>query len=160
MTKTLSREIKQSRPFNSLCQETALSILRTADGIHRRYNEVIEPFGITFQQHNVLRIVRGANAEGIATTSIAERMIEQSPGLTRLLDRLEEKKLVTRVRSTQDRRVVRCHFTKAGAALLQQMEEPLREAEQTLMKAMPTEKLSALTTLLAEVREGSGGGQA
>lgn len=117
------------------------------------------PFGITFQQYNVLRIIRGAGADGIPSSNIAGRMIEKSPGLTRLLDRLEEKKLVIRVRSSEDRRVVMCYPTKAGATLLEQMEAPVKKAEQTLMADMKTEKLETLIALLADVREGFGGAQ-
>jgi DNA-binding MarR family transcriptional regulator len=153
MTKAPTKEIKQSCPSAALCKETTLSILRTADGIQRRLCEAMEPFGITAQQYNVLRIVRGAGEKGIPSTSIAERMIEQSPGLTRLLDRLEGKKLVTRVRSTTDRRVVTCHFTKAAATLLEQMEEPVINTEQALMAATTTKKLTTLTELLADVRK-------
>jgi MarR family transcriptional regulator, organic hydroperoxide resistance regulator len=153
-TKNLEKEIKQSQPFATLCQETALSILRTADGIHRQYEETMAPFGITFQQYNVLRIVRGAGADGIPTTSIAERMIEQSPGLTRLLDRLEQKNFVTRVRSAQDRRVVACHLSKSAATLLEQMEPRIRQVEQSVMKKMKTEQLKILNELLSQVREG------
>jgi DNA-binding MarR family transcriptional regulator len=142
VTQAPTKEIKQLRPSAVLCKETTLSILRTADGIQRRLCEVMEPFGITAQQYNVLRIVRGAGEAGIPSTSIAEKMIEQSPGLTRLLDRLEEKKLVTRVRST-----------KAAATLLEQMEEPVREVEQALMAAMTTKKLTTLTELLTDVRK-------
>jgi MarR family transcriptional regulator, organic hydroperoxide resistance regulator len=158
MTRLLSKEVKQFRPVAVVCQETPfLSILKTADGIHRRYSEVMEPFGITFQQYNVLKIVRGAGTNGVPTTDIADGMIESSPGLTRLIDCLETKNLVKRVRSSEDRRVVTCHVTEAGATLLKKMEDPVRKAEQSLMKTMTSEHLATLKTLLTEVRESFGG---
>jgi DNA-binding MarR family transcriptional regulator len=157
MTTLPSQEMKQSRPSVAVCQQTPfLSILKTADGIHRRYMDVMEPFGISFQQYNVLKIVCAAGEDGIPTTDIADSMIETSPGLTRLIDCLETKNLVKRVRSSEDRRVVTCHVTKAGAALLKQMEQPVKKAEQSILKTMTAKQLTTLTTLLAQVREGTG----
>jgi MarR family transcriptional regulator, organic hydroperoxide resistance regulator len=160
MTRLLPREISEPRPVATVCQETPfLSILKTADIIHRRYSEVMEPFGITFQQYNVLKIVRSAGTDGIPTTDIADGMIESSPGLTRLIDCLETKNLVRRVRSSEDRRVVTCHVTEAGATLLKKTEGSVKKAEQSIMKTMTSEHLATLKTLLAEVRESFGGGQ-
>ena len=73
-------------------------LVRTADLVRRVLDAVVEPHGITLQQYNVLRILRGAGAEGLPTLEIGERMIEQAPGVTRLLDRLEAKGLVRRQR--------------------------------------------------------------
>jgi MarR family transcriptional regulator, organic hydroperoxide resistance regulator len=158
MTQRLSNKMKQPRPVAVACQDTPfLDILKTADGIHKRYSEVMEPFGITFQQYNVLKIVRVAGTNGIPTTDIADSMIESSPGLTRLIDCLETKNLVERVRSNQDRRVVTCHVTKAGATLLEKMEASVKKAEGSLMKTMTSEQLTTLKTLLSEVRESFGG---
>ncbi len=158
MTQRLSNKMKQPRPATVACQDTPfLDILKTADGIHRRYSEVMEPFGITFQQYNVLKIVRVAGTNGIPTTDIADSMIEASPGLTRLIDCLETKTLVERVRSSEDRRVVTCHVTKTGVALLEKMEGSVKKAEGSLLKTMTSEQLATLKTLLAEVRESFGG---
>ena len=148
----LKTDIKQTKPFASACQEAVLSILHTADGLRRRYGEVMAPFGITFQQYNVLRIVRGAGKDGIPSLEIGERMIERSPGLTRLLDRLEDKGLVTRTRSHEDRRVVFCILTPPGKALLEKMETSVREAEQQAMVALDVSQLHDLTGLLNDVR--------
>ena len=88
-TSRIKSEIKQKKPFRSRQQEAAIAILRTADVVRRRLARVIETRGITLQQYNVLRIVGGAGSEGIPTLEIAGRMIEQTPGITRLLDRLD-----------------------------------------------------------------------
>src|ERR1700682_6278341 len=78
--------------FRSREQQATLSLLRTADAVKRRRAQVIEPYGITPQQYNVLRILRGAGPSGLPTLTIGERMIEQTPGTTRLVDRLERQR--------------------------------------------------------------------
>ena len=91
---TIARELKQKKPFPSKAEEAAVTLMRTADVLRRFIGTVIEPHGITSQQYNVLRILRGAGERGLPTLEIAERMIESTPGITRLIDRLETKKLV------------------------------------------------------------------
>src|SRR5688500_3938837 len=88
------REIQQRRPFRSRTQEGVIARMRTADVLLRALARVVEPHGITLQQYNVLRILRGAGAEGLPTLEVGVRMIEETPGVTRLLDRLEKKALV------------------------------------------------------------------
>lgn len=156
----LSTDIKQTKPFASACQKTALSILHTADGLRRRYHEVMVPFDVSFQQYNVLRIVRGAGEAGIPSLEIAERMIERSPGMTRLLDRLEEKGLVIRTRSREDRRVVFCVLTAEGSDLLERMEPCVREAEQRAMTSLDISHLRELSKMLGDVRGGLDEGRA
>lgn len=152
MSLSLEKEIKQSQPFETLCQETALGLLRTADVIHRAYAAAMQPFDITFQQYNVLRIVKGAGEDGIATTLIAERMIERNPGVTRLIDRLERKKLLKRKRSKTDRRVVTCRATASGVDLLEDMSAAVRAAEERMMTLMEEAELSFAIALLDKLR--------
>src|SRR5437867_4356503 len=94
----IERELKQTRPFPSRRQEAAVALLRTADRLRHLLTRWLEPAGITAQQYNVLRILRGALPGPLPTLEIAERMIERTPGITRLLDRLEAKRLVGRER--------------------------------------------------------------
>src|SRR5213075_1010020 len=95
-TSAIERELKQARPFRTRGQEAAVGLMRTADLVHRLLEQALEPSGVTAQQYNVLRILRGARPESLPTLEIAERMIERTPGITRLLDRLEAKKLLRR----------------------------------------------------------------
>jgi DNA-binding MarR family transcriptional regulator len=125
---SVREEILQTRPFGSAAEEAAVGLLLTADALARRLAEVIEPSGITHQQYNVLRILRGAHPDAIQTLEIAERMIEQAPGITRLLDRLEDKGLVRRERGRPDRRCVHCRITPAGLALLAALDAPVAAA--------------------------------
>ena len=148
----LQREIRQTKPFRSKAQEATLSILRTADQLHRWMAGLIEPHGITMQQYNVLRILRGAGDQPLPTLEIAERMIEQTPGITRLLDRLEAKGLVSRVRCTEDRRMVHCRITPAGLELLAGMGEEVGRADEVLLDGLPPEDVDRLVRLLDAVR--------
>jgi DNA-binding MarR family transcriptional regulator len=124
----LLREIRQTKPFRSPSHEAAIGLMRTADLIQRNYSRFVAPLGLTIQQYNVLRILRGAGDTGLPTLEIGERMIEQTPGITRLLDRLELKKMVRRQRSTSDRRQVFCWITPQGLSLLASVDEPVDQA--------------------------------
>ena len=86
-------EIKQSKPFPSKSQEAYVALLRTADDSKRFVTQVLEPSGVTLQQYNVLRILRGAGEGGLPTLTVAERMVERTPGVTRLIDRMEKLQL-------------------------------------------------------------------
>src|SRR3982751_1849888 len=105
--------------FGSREQQAGIGLLRTADALKRSIAKLIEPDGITPQQYNVLRILRGAGRDGLPTLTIGERMIEQTPGVTRLVDRLERKGLVARVPCPKDRRRVFCRITPEGLDLRQ-----------------------------------------
>ncbi|HWZ86101.1 MAG TPA: MarR family transcriptional regulator, partial [Thermoanaerobaculia bacterium] len=83
----LAREIRQTKPFQSRRHEAALGLLKTVDELRQRTSSVLEPFGVTDQQYNVLRILRGAGGAGLPTLDIAGRMVERAPGITRLIDR-------------------------------------------------------------------------
>src|SRR5215216_4972343 len=97
-TSPLQREIRQGKPFRSRGQEVVVALIRTSDLVRRAVGRVLEPYDITLQQYNVMRILRGAGERGLPTLEIAERMVEHAPGVTRLLDRLEAKGLVRRQR--------------------------------------------------------------
>ena len=131
-----------------------MALLRTADLLRRLIGAVVEPHGITAQQYNVLRILRGAGESGLPTLEIAERMIEQTPGITRLMDRLESKKLVARERCTKDRRRVWCRITKQGLALLAKLDAPIRDADHWAIESLKPNELKQLVSLLDRARTG------
>ena len=149
----IRKEIKQRKPFSSPQQEAGIALLRTADVVRRRVSAVIEPTGITGQQYNVLRILRGSGDEGLPTLEIARRMIEQTPGITRLLDRLEAKRLVRRVRCPTDRRQVLCWITDQGRSLLKDLDRPVDEADRKALAGLTAAQLARLMELLDAVRE-------
>lgn len=153
MAGRLEREIKQNRPF-SIQEEVVLSMLRTADQLAASMNEVLRPAGLSFSQYNVLRILRGAGGEGLPCGEISERMVSRDPDLTRLLDRLESRGLVTRSRSTSDRRVVRAVITPEGLGLLDSLDAGVDAAVNSSLAHMPKPRLDALVELLEEARAG------
>jgi DNA-binding MarR family transcriptional regulator len=128
MPSRIQEEIKQTRPFRTRGEEAAIALMRTADLLRRAVAGIVEPHGITPQQYNVLRILRGAGEKGLPTLEIAERMIEATPGITRLIDRLERKELVLRKRCPTDRRQVFCIITGGGLRLLDRLDDPISGA--------------------------------
>ena len=150
----IQRELKQNKAFPTPSEEAAVALIRTADMVRRAVAGVVEPHGITLQQYNVLRILRGAGARGLPTLDIAERMVEQTPGITRLIDRLESKKLVVRERCKTDRRQVFCRITASGLALLGRIDQPLRDAEETALGSLTARQLAQLMNLLDLARNG------
>ncbi len=148
----LQRELRQKKPFESPAQEALLGLFRTADAVGRVVAAAIEPYGITAQQFNVLRILRGAMPDPLPTLDIGERMIEQTPGITRLLDRLEAKGLVSRSRCATDRRQVHCRITPAGLKLLDVLDEPVRQAGTAVMRPIGAAGQKHLVALLDHVR--------
>jgi DNA-binding MarR family transcriptional regulator len=148
----LQRELRQKRPFGSVGQEALLGVLRTADHVARELAQVIEPAGVTLQQYNVLRILRGAGDAGLPTLEVAERMVERTPGITRLLDRLEAKHLVRRFRCPKDRRQMLCWITDAGMTLLAGLDAPVTAANAALVAGMTRGDQEQLIDRLEQVR--------
>jgi DNA-binding MarR family transcriptional regulator len=149
---SIQREIRQSQPFRSRADEATIALLRTADVVRRRIAECMAPFGITMQQYNVLRILRGAGDKPLPTLEIADRMIEEAPGITRLLDRIEAKGWVKRVRCKEDRRQVLCSITPEGLELLARMDGPVLQADGEAIGELDGDELKALIALLGKVR--------
>lgn len=149
---TLRDEIKQTRPFRSDAQEAALSLLRTASVVSRRFARVVEPHGISLAQYNVLRILRGAGADGLPTLAIRDRMIDEGSTVTRLLDKLEQAGLVTRDRSRPDRRQVLCQITPAGEALLATLDPDVDATDAAATGMLTDDERRALIALLSAVR--------
>jgi DNA-binding MarR family transcriptional regulator len=151
-TSRLQHELRQNRPFRSHAAEATIAILRTADVVRGRLAEVIEPSGVTLQQYNVLRILRGSSPDPLPTLEIGERLIERVPGVTRLLDRLEEKRLVRRERCADDRRRVHCWITEEGLALLAALDEPVDRVDRECLAALTDGQLQLLIESLDIVR--------
>lgn len=129
-----------------------MSILRTAAVVQRHFSSVVEGSGVTIQQYNVLRILRGAGAAGIPTLAVRDRMIEEAAGITRLLDKLETAGYVMRERSTPDRRQVLCQITPAGLRLLAGLDEPVDAATEFSLAMLEDHEKLSLVELLGAVR--------
>lgn len=151
-TLSLREELRQSKPFESPSHEAILALARTNDLLQRHYVDLIEPHGISRQQYNVLRILRGAGDGGIPTLDIADRMVEKTPGITRLLDRLEAKHLVRRRRCPEDRRQVLCWITEQGLKLLASLDKPISEAGPQFLQSLSASEIENLIEMLARIR--------
>lgn len=150
---TNSRTIakKRYKPFPA--ERAFVSLLSTTDKLTAFFEKIFTPFDITGQQYNVLRILRGAEPDGLPTLTVAERMIERAPGITRMIDRLEMKGLVTRELRPHDRRYVYCQITGKGLSLLELLDEPLIEGKKAAFRGLNQTEIEQLIELLAKIRE-------
>jgi DNA-binding MarR family transcriptional regulator len=148
----VGEEIHQTRPFATIEEELLVSLLRTTDVLHQRFEQIIRPFNISMTQYNVLRILRGAEPTGRTCGEIGERMIAREPDVTRLLDRMDKAGLLKRTRNSDDRRVVVTRITVCGLKLLDELEPKLRELD-GLLRPMGERKIESMLKLLDEVRE-------
>ncbi len=114
---------------------------------------VLKPFKLSHSQYNVLRILRGASPDGLACQEISERMISRDPDITRLLDRLEARDLVTRTRDQKDRRVVTARITPEGLRLLEELDKPIAEVDRYALQHLGEQRLRILIQLLELARE-------
>lgn len=157
MSDRLRSEIKQKKKFGSLQEELVLSMLRTVDQLTLPLNEVLREAGLSSSQYNVLRILRGAGDEALPCGEIGQRMVQRDPDLTRLLDRLESRGLVSRSRGTSDRRVVEATITKEGLRLLEELQTPVELSLATALSHVPQKDQRLLLSLLEKVRKTDGG---
>jgi DNA-binding MarR family transcriptional regulator len=152
-TSRLQAEIKQSRPFRSPAQEATLALLRTASVVGRAIARVLEPWQLSLAQYNALRIVRGAGSAGIPTLGIRDRMIEEGTTITRLLDKLEEARLIRRERPGPDRRQVICYVTSEGKKLLDEIDPLVDAADEEAVSVLTEEELHQFLDYLDAVRD-------
>jgi DNA-binding MarR family transcriptional regulator len=124
--------------------------------LQRHLAQVVEGSGVTPQQYNVLRILRGAGEAGLPTLAIRDRMIEEAAGITRLLDKLEATGFVIRERTAPDRRQVLCRITPAGLRVLAALDEPVEAANALAVQRLGDPEKLRLLELLAEVRAAFG----
>ena len=145
--------MKTQASKTKLCPEEVvfLDLLRTSDVLSRRIDYVLKEANLSANQYNVLRILRGA-PEGLPCGEIGNRMITRDPDITRLLDRLEKRELISRCRETKDRRTVLTRITSAGVKLLAELDEPVQQAHREQLGHLGRERLKALSELLRESR--------
>ena len=136
------------------CPEEAafLDLLRTTDLLSRGPAQVLKNEDLSSTQYNVLRILRGA-PEGLACGEIGNRMITRDPDITRLLDRLEKRGLISRARHTKDRRMVLTRITSEGLKLLSRLDEPVQESHRRQLGHLGRERLRQLAELMSACRK-------
>ena len=153
---SLKSEIAQKPPFSCAEEEAFLNLLRTSDCLHRAFQKKIRGWRLTSTQYNVLRILRGAGAQGLACAAIGERMIAAEPDITRLLARLKRLKLIRQHRVRQDRRVVLTQITDAGLKRLRAMDPVIQRAPIELLGHMSCAELTEFVRLLELARQTCG----
>ena len=149
--------ISESKSRRSSCPEEAafVSLLRTTDMLSRHLTQVLKAEDLSQTQYNVLRILRGA-PDGLACGEIGNRMITRDPDITRLLDRLEKRGLISRRRETKDRRMVLTRITPTGLEVLERLDKPVQDAHRKQLGHLGREHLQTLADLLAVCRKQAG----
>ena len=148
----MNLRIKASCPgATGIEDQVFVAILKAADKLSSQAEQLMKASGLTGAQYNVLRILRGAGPEGLPCNAISERLISRDPDMTRLLDRMEKRNLITRERQKEDRRVVKARITEEGLKLLKKLDAPVREIHKNQFARMSSTRQKALLELLAEV---------
>lgn len=153
MTSQLAKDIKQKKRFVSLEQEAFLLLQRTTSELVNSVADLLKPAGLSGPQYNVLRILRGAGPNGLACGEISNRLITRDPDITRVLDRMEKRGLVTRRRDPDDRRVVIAAITKAGLDLLTKLDVPVNAGHIEQLGHLTRSDLKTLIAILDRVRK-------
>lgn len=151
--KTITQTVEPAKSTRRGSPEEAafLELVRTTDLLSRGLVRIMKTEDISSNQYNVLRILRGS-PEGLACGEIANRMITRDPDVTRLLDRLEKRELISRCRETKDRRTVMARITPEGLKLLARLDEPVQAAHRKQLGHLGRERLQALTELMSLAR--------
>jgi len=128
-----------------------VALLKTADSLGQDAEQLLKSAGLTGAQYNVLRILRGAGPGGLPCSGIGDRMISHDPDMTRLLDRMEKRGVISRERQTDDRRVIKTRVTSHGLDLLKTLDQPVRELHKRQFRHMSAARLKILARLLEEL---------
>ena len=145
-------QIDRRPKFDSLQQEAFLELWRSYDCLKAEEDLVFGEFAISSQQYNALRLLKAAAPDAMAVSALGQRMITRAPDMTRMLDRLEDRNLIARVRRDDNRRVVEVTLTDAGKTLLQEIAEPIKACHQRQLGHLPDSQLKQLIQLLQAVR--------
>ena len=148
----MNSRVKSPRAPVSLENRIFVALLQAADSLGQEAEQVLKTAGLTGAQYNVLRILRGAEPDGLPCRGIGDRMISHDPDMTRLLDRMEKRGLITRERQTDDRRVVKTRITPQGLSLLKTLDQPVHDLHKHQFRHIPAPRLKTLNRLLEEVR--------
>jgi DNA-binding MarR family transcriptional regulator len=150
----LQDELRMSRPFGSPRLEAFLGLVRTTDRLVRLGEAILAPYGLGTTQYNILRILRGAGDAGLPVGAIGERLVTREPDVTRLIDRLERRELVTRSRSATDRRVVLVRLSGSGRSLVDSipMDEAMDQVLAPHFAGLSADDLRLFITLCDRIR--------
>ena len=139
--------------FDSQQQEVYLSLWRTYDRLKALEDELFQSWDLTSQQYNVLRILQSANPKAVPTLKISQRLISRAPDITRMIDKLQERALVNRFRSDEDRRTVLVQITQEGLDLLKKLQQPVKALHISQLGHLSEAQCTNLCKLLQKTRE-------
>ena len=148
----MTSKSKPSRNSLPLENRVFVGLLEAADGLGQEAEQLLKAAGLTGAQYNVMRILRGAEPEGLPCRRIGDRMISHDPDMTRLLDRMEKRGLITRERQTDDRRVIKTRITLEALSILRTLDQPVQELHKRQFRHMAASRLKTLGALLEEVQ--------
>ena len=144
---------QRPQPPATLPDRTFILIVKAADALVQQADQLLKNSGLTGAQYNVLRILRGAEPRGLPCRGISDRMISRDPDITRLLDRMEKRGLITRQRQTDDRRVIITHVTSQGLEILKTLDHPVHELHKRQFRHISAARLKILAALLEDVHK-------
>jgi len=153
MPRRLQTQIKQSRPFTSPEAKAFVNLLRTSSLLVAQLNDELKASDLSQPQYNVLRILRGAGADGLPSGEVGSRMVNRDPDVTRLLDRMETRGLVARSRAETDRRVIVVRITPHGRSILDALDAPIEALHARQLGHLSRTDLRTLNALLEKARE-------
>jgi DNA-binding MarR family transcriptional regulator len=148
----MQKKNRQGRPIGSREEELYLNLARTTEALTWKIAEMLKTYELTGVQYNVLRILRGAGDEGLSCGAISERLITKDSDVTRLLERLETRGLVTRERKEEDRRHIISRITEAGLEILSEIDEPITLLHRQQLGHLGESLLEQLNALLVLAR--------
>lgn len=149
-TSYFSLALKLSKPFRSRGHEATIALIRTSSTLRRGIDLEVKKEGISSQQFNILRILRGSNSP-LPTMEVSSRMIEVEPGVTKLLGKLQKRGLVVRERSPEDARLFLCSITRDGLEMLDRLDEPVAHFEEKALSKLSDEQLKSLIAILEQL---------
>ncbi len=147
------RKIRQTKPFRSEETEALVALFYTADRVRSARSSPFQGEGLSPEQYNILRILRGAGKEGLRTYQVVTRMIARAPNITRLVDKLEKRGLLSREKSESDRRVIVLRISEPGLALLERLDRPVEQFSRKVMAGLDTKDTKRLIGLLGQLCE-------
>lgn len=152
MSTTNRGERRPHRGFDSLEQEAFLNLWRTYDRLRSHEDQLFSRHDLTPQQYNALRLLRGVHPGALATLTLAARLVSHAPDITRMLDKLQERRLIQRERPAENRRIVHVAITPEGLALLKKLDKPVRKCHEQQLGHLSAAELQQLVELLEAAR--------
>jgi DNA-binding MarR family transcriptional regulator len=146
----LKDRIKQ-RNFSNLGQEAVLNILAASSVLRDKQNSILHEHGLTTQQYNILRILKGGPKEGLPRCEIYARMVEKAPDITRLIDRMEKAQFVVRIRSENDRRQSIAQITQKGIKKLEELKPYITAHEESIEKIFTQEDIKTIRMISSKI---------